>query len=144
MPQDYQFCHIYFYLLFRTACRANVMWTFFLATRFANTAWHNIQCIMRLTLRTAGFTCFTSWCCHFIILFNSTCYILFYYSPNARKSLPGSGIPDPTIFFPLDVQQLLVFATFASNFFSPFFFFGDFTDTADIGTCSNWNQTTND
>lgn len=43
----------------------------------------------------------------------------------------------------LDIQQLLLGITFTGQFFRPFFFFGDFTHTADIGTGSNWNQTTN-
>ena len=120
-----------------------MVWTFLFATCLAYTNWHNFQRIMRLTLCAACFTCFTSWRCHFIILL----YLDLLYSillfPKCKEKLFLGWISNPRKFF-LYIQQLLVFATFACNFFSTFFFFGDFTNTADICTCSNWNQTTYD
>ena len=48
-----------------------------------------------------------------------------------------------TGYFILDVQQLLLFSAFACQFFSFFFFFGNFTNATDVCPSSNWNKTTN-
>lgn len=64
-------CSYFIWLLFCTACRAYMMWTFLFATCFANTAWHYRQCIMAATLCTACFTCFTSWRCHFLSFYST-------------------------------------------------------------------------
>ena len=118
------------------------MWTFLFATCFAHADWHNFQSVMRLTLCTTCFTCFTSWRCHFTILFILNLLYSIQLFPFCKKKLFLGQTPGPRKFF-LYIQQLLVFATFACDFFCLFFFFGNFTNTTDICTCSNWNQTTN-
>ena len=142
-----------------------MMWAFLFTTCLAYTDRHNFQSVMRLTLCTACFACFTSWCCHFVILFILNLLYSILLFPDCKGFLTPWGqrslcpyyhncpviLTDATPSFikkgnirGLNIQQLLVFATFAGNFFSPFFFLGDFTNTTDIGTCSNWYQPTND
>jgi len=65
--------------LFCTACRANVMRAFLFTTCFAHTNRHDVQRIVGTTLGTACFTGFTSWRCHFLILFIFTFFYFIYF-----------------------------------------------------------------
>lgn len=62
-------------------------------------------------------------------------YNIYGQGQKKRRPCPFNAV--------LDIQQLLLTVTFACQFFRLFFFTGDFTDTTNVCTCSNWNQTTN-
>ena len=123
-----------------------MMRTFLFTACFAYATRHCRQSIMRTTLRTACFTGFTSWNCHFAIVFF---ILIFYYNTGLLqvKTLEhwtptnyDAGVHVP---YSLQIQQLLMVATFACQFFRLFFGPRNFANTTDICTRTDWYQTTN-
>ena len=93
------------------------------------------------------------WCCKFLtynainITINRRYFFHIAYLPCLRRGRPVWFIyhtgRNRCNCWILDIQQLLLSITFACQTFCLFFFFGNFTDTTNVCTCSNWNQTTN-
>jgi len=76
-----------YFILFCTACRTNVMWTFLFATCFAYATWHNRQCVMRTALCGTCFTCFTFWRCHFLSSLFSIAVLFYSFSGHLQEKV---------------------------------------------------------